>query len=569
MARQVAARLTAPHSENKWYLHTLQGGYNNSISVGSPSVLPNCVGWARGRFSEIADRWIDLPNSNAGLIFDMAKARGYQTGNTPMAGACVCWSKAGAPGHIAVVEKVNSDGSIIISQSGYKSVSFSSIVDNKGFYNSTAFYAPMTTKGPNWINWSGYVFQGFIYHPDVLSGAVEISGQGYKDKLTDFIEEAEKHVRENYEWTSKMSGLGPGQHWCAAFVVAVKRAVGGLDEIIATTYGSGDHARIMMGKGKGSWIPGPSQGGSSRPSKGDLIFFRWDSPSEYLGKDRYYSDHVGIVIDVGNGFVTTVEGNTGGGSPYHTKVSRKQYPLNNQCINGYYRPDWAEVGGSVTSGEYLAPLYSGQNLNDSNDASIREIGYLGTNLEPTINTTDIKLSVINYTNGLAAVFNNLVLPNYQVSGSSADYDVSNLSGNAKVIAQFIVDKGCTAAAAVGWLCNIEAESGFRPGAIGDNGTSGGICQWHAGRFANMKKYVGLDWKTNLTGQLNFWWQELNASYKGTLNVMRMEPDTLQGAKNICEYICINYEKPADRYNKARQRAANADKFWKQIVPQLK
>jgi hypothetical protein len=56
---------------------------------------------------------------------------------------------------------------------------------------------------------------------------------------------------------------------------------------------------------------------------------------------------------------------------------------------------------------------------------------------------------------------------------------------------------------VGIVANIEHESGFRPGVMGDSGTSGGLFQHHKSRLEKMKNFVGEDWKTNWQGQIDY------------------------------------------------------------------
>jgi hypothetical protein len=56
---------------------------------------------------------------------------------------------------------------------------------------------------------------------------------------------------------------------------------------------------------------------------------------------------------------------------------------------------------------------------------------------------------------------------------------------------------------VGIVANIEHESGFRPGVMGDNGTSGGLFQHHKSRLTNMKNYIGENWDTDWRKQIDF------------------------------------------------------------------
>ena len=82
-------------------------------------------------------------------------------------------------------------------------------------------------------------------------------------------------------------------------------------------------------------------------------------------------------------------------------------------------------------------------------------------------------------------------------------------GNAKVIWNFLKAKGLSDAAAAGVLGNIQAECNFRLTAVGDNGTSFGLIQWHAGRWDRLKQFCSekkLD-PNSLQGQLEFLWNE--------------------------------------------------------------
>lgn len=56
---------------------------------------------------------------------------------------------------------------------------------------------------------------------------------------------------------------------------------------------------------------------------------------------------------------------------------------------------------------------------------------------------------------------------------------------------------------LGILANIQGESGFQPGVLGDHNTSGGFFQHHAERFSKMVNYVGDDWATDWKNQIDF------------------------------------------------------------------
>ena len=67
---------------------------------------------------------------------------------------------------------------------------------------------------------------------------------------------------------------------------------------------------------------------------------------------------------------------------------------------------------------------------------------------------------------------------------------ANFSGNnnEEKLYNYLSSQGFNDAAICGILANIERESGFDTEALGDGGTSYGICQWHYGRWDNLESY---------------------------------------------------------------------------------
>lgn len=126
--------------------------------------------------------------------------------------------------------------------------------------------------------------------------------------------------------------------------------------------------------------------------------------------------------------------------------------------------------------------------------------------------------------------------------------------------------GLNNAAACGVVANIHFESGFQPDIYGDNGTSYGICQWHNGRFTNLRNWCqdnGYDY-TSLEGQLHFLHYELKTSYTNVWAYLNTVPNTAEGAYNAAYYWCLRFEVPADTENKSRQRGQYAkDVYWPQ------
>lgn len=150
-------RLASPSISDRYWIKTSYNGLNECILIdgSNGSCLPNCVGYAWGRFYEILGSKPSLSKSNAENWYGYND--GYQRGQTPKLGAVICWRKGNAgdgndgAGHVAIVERINADGSILTSNSGY---------------GSSRFWLQII-RAPYNIG-ANYYFQGFIYNPAVI-----------------------------------------------------------------------------------------------------------------------------------------------------------------------------------------------------------------------------------------------------------------------------------------------------------------------------------------------------------------------------------------------------------------
>ena len=151
MAVVFQRRTAAPSYTNKYYIKTTKGGYNKCMQIKPDgSVLPNCVGYAWGRFCEEQNiHSCNLSRGNAENWY-YHTSDGYARGNTPKLGAVICWHSTRSGGHVAIVEKINDDGTILTSNSAY---------------NRSRFYMKTLKASNNYYMGSAYTFQGFIY-PD-------------------------------------------------------------------------------------------------------------------------------------------------------------------------------------------------------------------------------------------------------------------------------------------------------------------------------------------------------------------------------------------------------------------
>ena len=224
----------------------------------------------------------------------------------------------------------------------------------------------------------------------------------------------------------------------------------------------------------------------------------------------------------------------------------------------------------VSDGSALPGGIGGGNLyateNDEDDAIMREVAYLSGDT-PTVNKTNIRLSVINYTSSLQAIFKG------KVGTGGGSYDSSKLGGNYRVIFDYLVGKGLNAAAACGILANIRGESGGNPNLVGTADAYGsiGICQWTFGRKTALLNFVNGNWRDNLSGQLDFLWHELNGSYRNSVLIpLQNEPNTEAGARDAAFVFVSKFEIPQRYYNGRdiyMERVEWASEFWSQIVIQ--
>lgn len=123
-----------------------------------------CYCW--GRFWEIGGGLPEnRPNLSTGNAEDWYNyPDGYERSQTPALGATLCLADGpfSGDGHVATVEVINPDGSIVVSESAWG-----------GYYFQTETLHP-----PYYLPVSGYRFMGFILNPH--SGYPPIPGGNFK-----------------------------------------------------------------------------------------------------------------------------------------------------------------------------------------------------------------------------------------------------------------------------------------------------------------------------------------------------------------------------------------------------
>ena len=126
---------------------------------------------------------------------------------------------------------------------------------------------------------------------------------------------------------------GPAGEWCDMFVDWCFCQVFGMDTARKMLYqpldscGAGCYFSAQYFKSNSAWASG-----GTTPKVGDQIFF---------GK-RNDENHTGLVVEVHDGKVWTVEGNA------NNRVQRRVYAISDGNIAGYGRPNWALVADRYT-----------------------------------------------------------------------------------------------------------------------------------------------------------------------------------------------------------------------------
>lgn len=121
-------QLVIPAAGNPYYNTKTVGGYSPCI-MGNPknrnkdlNVLPNCVGWAVGRFNEIGDygfiKWLAAKGDACDFI-DIARKQGLTITQRPTVGGCMVWRGGNTgDGHVAIVE-LDLGNRVVTSESEY------------------------------------------------------------------------------------------------------------------------------------------------------------------------------------------------------------------------------------------------------------------------------------------------------------------------------------------------------------------------------------------------------------------------------------------------------------------
>lgn len=139
--------------------------------------------------------------------------------------------------------------------------------------------------------------------------------------------------------------------WCATFVSAVSIACG-LTDIMPTECSCSK--MINLYKKLGRW----QEADDYIPAPGDLVMYDWEDTGK--GDNKGSPDHVGIVTNVGGGWMEIIEGN------YSNSVKYRTLKVNEKCIRGYCVPNYA------SKATYVKPIAVGATVWEFQQAAIAD-----------------------------------------------------------------------------------------------------------------------------------------------------------------------------------------------------
>lgn len=106
--------------------------------------------------------------------------------------------------------------------------------------------------------------------------------------------------------------------WCAAFVSVVMRVAN-----IDFPYECSCERMRANAVKMGLW----EESDNYKPKIGDVVIFDWQDSGN--GDNKGFPDHAGIVVDVSDGMITTIEGNTS------NRVGSRKFGIDSRYIRGF------------------------------------------------------------------------------------------------------------------------------------------------------------------------------------------------------------------------------------------
>lgn len=512
----------APAITNKYYVPRKVGGLSDCLRITTNSVLPNCVGYALGRFMEVQQltKTKHPYQANGGQIYRHTED-GYQRGQIPQAGALICWDNPGYAGHVGFVEQVNSDGSIVVSQSGYRKGKLYDPNNNKG--PSGDFWVdviPKSSKGyvPKWT--TRYVFQGFVYNPGADANLSPVATTATADSYTTVARNSST-LLHTATLNLGLSGIdfqfitgGADKVWGTRFVSwclinssevpqQYKIDTSSLTDLVTKLRAAGATLLIK-----------PTSELYLTPKLGDLILLRNNNVVNYTNENS--SEQIGIVSGIYTNGVSYIIGDV------QNKVQTLNLPMNSRSIYGYVKLTSEESSLAITS-----PFTFSRK-----DAIIRETGYCTTvGYLPTLLSLpgNYKWSVINY--NTAQIFNDM-LPKLQslIAAYGNNQSTNDSAINSSV--SYLRSKSISFSGSVAIVSICIAISNLNPGF--ENDGRYGLLGWT--NYVPLQNRMGINWQSNRSGQFDYILDNIRFNNSSLYNRLRQGKNTIAEAKQLSEEL---------------------------------
>ena len=154
--------------------------------------------------------------------------------------------------------------------------------------------------------------------------------------------------------------------WCCAFIWYIHNEAGV------------DIKKTASCAELGAWFKNNGKFKTSAPKVGDIVFFKFSGSSRW-------TNHVGIVVEVGNGYIKTIEGNTSsdekGSQSNGGMVAERKRKLNSTIVGfGYFEPienTPCTIYPTIKIGSRGASVKTLQTLLNSNGANLTVDGIFG------------------------------------------------------------------------------------------------------------------------------------------------------------------------------------------------
>ena len=132
-----------------------------------------------------------------------------------------------------------------------------------------------------------------------------------------------------------------------------------------------------------------------------------------------------------------------------------------------------------------------------------------------------------------------------------------LNGQSRALYNALNERLKNRGSVCGIMANMWQESGWNPGAVSADGGYG-LIQWTnaggANRASAMRNYVGADWATNLTKQVEYLFVEAsgNGHYSQGLSQIASVPDTVDGARSATVIFLKYFELGQDQWGSNKE-----------------